>query len=145
MPAEPLLERVHRYLGPLIERRGFTVDSGEGPMGEAWVRLQSVEFVVTVFRDRGASEWITVGTKARPRPRAHLRSYLLRRLVSYLDGGLDPNPEGSDLETEAKWLTGRQDQIFNSAFINSEHLRFWNLNASRMQFGLEPRKRPRWE
>jgi hypothetical protein len=53
MVSESLLERVNRCLGQLIERRGFTVESDEGSMGEAWVRLHCEEFVVDVYRDRG--------------------------------------------------------------------------------------------
>jgi hypothetical protein len=53
MASEPLLERVNRCLGQLIERCGFTVESNKGMMGQAWVRLQSEEFVVGVCRDRG--------------------------------------------------------------------------------------------
>jgi hypothetical protein len=142
VPPEPLLDRVMRLLGPFIERRGFAVDHDEGPMGEAWVRLQDDEFVVTAFRDRGGFEWFTVGTKVRPRPRAHLRSFLLERLVSYLDGGQDPNPT-ADLETQARWLVERQGRILDSAFLNSEDLNFWNLNAARLLFGQKPYKAPR--
>jgi hypothetical protein len=139
MVSEPLLERVNRCLGQLIERRGFTVESKEGSMGEARVRLHSEEFVVDVYRDRGGWEWITVGSKIRPRPRAHLRTFLLCRLIAYLDRRLDPNPR-IEFEAEAEWLTVHQDIIFNSAFINEEDLRDWDVDAARVLFGQKPRK-----
>jgi hypothetical protein len=139
MTSESLLERVNRCLGQLIERRGFSVESDERSMGEAWVRLQSEEFVVDVCRDRGGSEWITVGSKVRPRPRAHLRTFLLSRLISYLDGKLDPN-HTIEFEAAAEWLLVHQDLIFNSAFINAEDLRDWDVDAARVLFGQKPRK-----
>ena len=142
MVFESLLDRVHRCLGPLIERRGFTVESDEGTMGEAWVRLQSEEFFVEVYRDRGGREWITIGSKVRPKPRAHLRNFLLSRSSSYLDGKLDPNPK-IDLEAEAGWLLANQDVILDSSFINSEDLRLWNVDAARVLFGQKPRRRLR--
>jgi hypothetical protein len=139
MASESLLERVIRCLGQLIERRGFTVESDEASMGDAWVRLQSEEFVVDVCRDRGGLEWITVGSKVRPRPRAHLRSFLLCRLISYLDRKFDPNHR-IEFEAAAEWLLVHQDLILNSAFINAEDLRAWDVDAARLLFCQKPRR-----
>jgi hypothetical protein len=143
MEPEPLSTRVDRYLGPLIARRGFTVENDEPSntsMGEQAVLLESEDFRVVVMRDRGGSEWITLGTKVRARPRAPLRDYLVSRLIAYHEQANDPNPR-PDLETEAKWLIEHEELAFNPAWLNSEELRVWNANASRLLFGQKPRNR----
>jgi hypothetical protein len=74
MPAEPLIERVRRLLGSFPSEHGFAFTSGDdqaNPFG-AWVRLDSDEFWVGITRDRG-DEWMTVGTKVRPKRHAPLR------------------------------------------------------------------------
>jgi hypothetical protein len=63
-------------------------------------------------------------------------------LISYLDGRLDPNPR-IEFEAEAEWLLAHQELILDSAFINSEDLKNWNVDAARMLFGQKPRKRLR--
>ena len=135
MPTNSLFDRVRHLLGPLIEQRGFsitTVGDQTSSFG-ACVHLRTSEFLVDVVRDRG-QESITVGTTVRPKPRAPLRSSTLAHLVAFLDGQTDPYPV-SDLETEARWLTERADQILDSSVINSEELRKWKVRASRRQWG----------
>jgi hypothetical protein len=137
---KPLIERVRQYLRPLISRHGFTVASfGPSSMGEEAVRLDSDEFTVTISRDRGGGEWITVGSKVRPKARAPLRSYLLCRLIAFRNGS-EPNPL-CDLEAEARWLVDHEEVILDSALINSEELRLWNADAARVMFGQKPRRR----
>src|SRR5579871_3254006 len=102
-------------------------------MGEEAVRLDSDEFSVLVMRDRGGNEWIEVGSKIRPKPRAPLRRYLLCRLTGYLFGA-DPQAP-CDLEAESRWLVDHEEEILDSALINSEGLRLWNVDAARVQFG----------
>jgi hypothetical protein len=135
-----LVERVRQYLRPLIARHGFTVASfGPSSMGEEAVRLDSEEFTVKIYRDRGGSEWITVGSKVRPKARAPLRNYLLCRLIAFRDGS-EPNP-ACDLKAEAKWLADHADVVLDSALINSEELRSWNVDAARVMLGEKPRGR----
>src|SRR6185437_1799398 len=114
-----------RLLGPLIAERDFSVTAGGdqvNPLG-AWVRLESEEFAVKIIRDRG-QEWINVGTKVRPKPRAPLRCPPLGHLLAYLDGDDDPCSI-STLEAEAEVLTRRADEVFDSTLINSEDYRRW--------------------
>jgi hypothetical protein len=106
-------------------------------MGEEAVELHSDEFIVLIHRDRGRNEWVEVGTKVRPRPRAPLRSYLLSRLIDYRDGS-EPNQK-SRLEAEARWLDEHEEEILDSSLINSEQLRLWDIDATRVQFGQKPR------
>jgi hypothetical protein len=140
MPSEPLVERVRRFLGSFVTDRGYSVTAGDDQTNSfgAWVRLASDEFVACVIRDRG-QEWITVGTKVRPKPRAPLRWWPLGHLVAYLDGAVDPYPLSS-LEIEAEWLTRRSGEILDSTLINSEELNQWAAKASRRHFGQTPRK-----
>ena len=93
----------------------------------------SEEFVLEVIRDR-SQEWIQVGTKVRPKPRAPLRSWSMGHLVAFLDKQSDPYPI-SDLKTEAHWLKERGDEILDSSLINSDELRKWAVLASHRLFG----------
>lgn len=137
---EPLLERVRHLLGPLIARRGLTVKSdGPSSMGEEVVQLDCHEFEVLIRRDRWTNpiEWIEVGSKIRPRPHAPLRRYLLCRVIAYRYGS-DPDHAG-DLEAEARWLIDHEEEILDSALLNAEELRLWNVDAARVMLGQKPR------
>jgi hypothetical protein len=139
-PREPLAELVRRSLGLLISRRRFTLKAWGDPAWDQAVLLESGEFTVHVLRERGEKAWILVGSTVRPRKRAHLRSYLLSRLVAYLGMVEDPNRE-VNFADEVKWLHDYEDQVFDTALLNSEDLRIWNVNAARRMFGHQPRKR----
>jgi hypothetical protein len=135
MAGGSLLGRVRRLLGVFVKQRGFCV-TAEGDQTDSFgacVQLSSSEFVVHVIRDRG-QEWITVGSKIRPKPRAPLRSWPLGSVVAFLDGRSDPYPV-LDLATEARWLKQRASEILDSSVINSEELRTWAVRASRRMFG----------
>jgi hypothetical protein len=108
-------------------------------MGEEVVELDSKEFKVPIRRDRGRNEWIEIGTKLGPRPRARLRSYLLARLIAYHEGS-EPNTE-CDLEAEACWLMNHEEKVLDSSLINAEDMRLWNADAARAQFGQKPRRK----
>ena len=137
MAPEPLVERVHRYLGPLILRRALSAKCFQpSSMGEEVVQLDSDEFKILVNRDRGGNEWIEVGSKIRPKPRAPLRSYLLCRLIAFLYGSAPK--DRCDLEAEARLLVEREKELLNSVLINSEELRLWNTDAARVMFGQKP-------
>jgi hypothetical protein len=140
MSPEPLVERVRRFLSSFPAEQGFSITAGDDQTNSfgAWVRLESEEFVVGVVRDRG-QEWITVGTKVRPKPRAPLRSWPLAHVVAYLDGAANPYPI-SDLETEANWLTRRAGETLDTTLINSEGLNRWAVRASRRLFGPQRRQ-----
>lgn len=135
MPGETLVERVKRYLGSFILRHSLSIRAEGDQLSEfgAVVRLESDEFVVDIVRDRG-QEWIVVGTKVRREPHAHLQSWPLGHIVAYLDGAADPYGV-CDLEREANWLADREEDILDSALINSEELNHWAVQASRRLFG----------
>jgi hypothetical protein len=78
-------------------------------MGEEFVELDSDEFRVQISRDRGENEWIEIGSKIRPKPRAPLCSYLLCRLIAFCHGS-DPMNR-CDLEAEARWLIDCEEEL----------------------------------
>lgn len=130
-----LIDRVRPLADWLVLEFGYQLTS-EGDQSNSWcasVELRSMEFIITIGRDRG-QEWITVGTTVRPGPRKPLRWWPLAHVVAFLDGR--PEPYGIvGLDTEMSWLRDRRGEVLSVPLINSEELRRWVVRASRRLFG----------
>ena len=129
-----LVNFVNRYLGNFIGRHSFVVGNEEkGGMGEASLRLENPEFWIEITRDRGGYEDMSIGSKIRSRPRAHLRWWPLGHLRGYLEGQKDQYTF-SGLEDQARWLEENENRLLDSSFLNSRELNTWAAKASRRQF-----------
>jgi hypothetical protein len=133
---QPLVGYINVHLKDLLARYGFVAgEEDKGAMGESGLLLENPEFWIQLWRDRyEGKEAISIGSKVRPRPRAHLRHWQLSQLRGYLERLDDHYPFGNIIE-EINWLKENSEQLFNSSFLNSEGLNAWAVKAARRHFG----------
>lgn len=133
MKEKDKLATIRTKLARFVKEHGL-IETGSGisGMGEGAVCYEGDEFCLQAWCDRGTNgiEYLSIGTKVRRRPRAHLNRYLLSRIRGYGDGLKDHYPFQS-LDEEIEWLTANADTVMNSAFLNRDDLRQWNVEASR--------------
>ena len=127
-----ILATVQEILRPY----GFN-ESSEGcyAMGGWWFRAENDEFTVTVDQHRSGDAFaISVGSKSRPKPRAHMRGpWTLSHHRGFLDGNAD-HYLFSDSDAQTRWLKDNLDAILSTDFLNSDDLNKWAVKASRRMF-----------
>ena len=141
-PSEPdYVAHADSLVGDIAARHGLRrVVAQSGAMGGWYVRYESDEFALDVFRERGGQPIaIALGSKVRRRPRAHMRGpWWLSILRGHLDGHRDEYSFESG-EAEAEWLRANEATLFDTAFLNGEPLHSWAVAASRGYFGQRAR------
>jgi hypothetical protein len=136
-----LFNAVQDKLGGLREAHGMSI-SIQGDLDDPrgiGITLQNQDIQIFVSRDHG-HEHVEVNCLTRPRPRAHLRGYSVKRLKAYLDGKMSADASTS-LREDLDTLLKHYDKFLDPAFLNSEDLRLWNVDAARIMFGEKPRNR----
>ncbi|MCG8434610.1 MAG: hypothetical protein MJA83_11315 [Gammaproteobacteria bacterium] len=123
-----------QYIKEFMRRHGFEIsESSANSMGEWSVCMENGEFFLFVSRDRGGYESIEISAKSRSRKGAHLRTWSLSKLRGYLED-LDNHYRFHSLKEQADWLQSHEEELLNTAFLNSENLRKWNTKVSRDMF-----------
>tara|TARA_R110002072_G_scaffold302161_1_gene484194 strand:+ start:3467 stop:3886 length:420 start_codon:yes stop_codon:yes gene_type:complete len=137
---ESLVAKSERLLGDFFVARGFECvgmsDDQSSGFGAA-VDFENDTFRISISRDRGF-ESIEIHAKARPRPRAHLRSWSMSHILGFLDGGPD-HADVATLEIAAAALIQRADEVLDVSMINSDEMSTWANIASRRLLGQTPR------
>jgi hypothetical protein len=128
-------EFVRNQLAYFIEHYDFSfTESDVGSMGEWYVLLDSSELQIVVSHDRNEFTYLEIGSKVRPRPGAHLRSWSLGHIRGFLDGE-DVHYQFHNLNEQIEWLKDHEDIVMKSSFINSDELNQWAVKAARIMFG----------
>ncbi|HVW01375.1 MAG TPA: hypothetical protein VHB77_13575, partial [Planctomycetaceae bacterium] len=78
---------------------------------------------------------ICVGSRIRPKPRAHMRGpWSLSHLRGYLDG----NPGHfifDDISEQIAWFRANIAKLLQTSLLNSDELNKWACEAARRRFG----------
>lgn len=131
-------ERIHEILRPF----GFAeADHGNYyAMGGWWFKSEIEEFVVQAGQDISFDSFsISIGSKLRRRPRAHMRGpWSLSHLRGFMDGGPDHYIFNA-AEDQIRWMKNNISTLLDSSFLNSDELKRWAVKASRRHFGQDPR------
>jgi len=129
--------RVTRILGPY---HFVELTRGSYTMGGWWWRTENDEFIVMVEQHRSGDTFaISVGSKIRRKPRAHVRGpHTLYHLRGYVDGVKDHYIFRDSLE-QLEWFETNVGKLLDTSFLNSDALNTWKVKASRRMFGQDSR------
>lgn len=133
-----ILTTLEQLLGPFVSRHSLVFgESDINAMGEWYVVLENDQFTILVTRDRGNHESIEIGSKVRPRPRAHKRQWSLSHLRGFLEGGKD-HYSFKNLADQVAWLGENEEKLLDVSLLNSDEMNKWAVKASQRLF--RPRK-----
>lgn len=129
-------DRIISTLECLLGQHGFAqlrlIHPGEATMGAWLVDYQSDEFIVSAGQERsGEVPDVSVGSRFRRKPRAHMRGpWSLGHLRGFFEGRPDHYLFCS-AEEQLDWLEKHLDVLLDSTLLNSDDLNAWAVEASR--------------
>lgn len=110
------------------------IDYSKSQMGEWWIKFENLEFIVVFEKDRGGFKSISIGSKKRIKPGAHLRgTWSIQHLKGFLEN-LETQAKFNTFGDQIAWLEENLDKLFDSALLNSDDLNKWSIQSSKTLF-----------